>query len=252
LFVFWADGEIDIRRGMALFMIEIELPEKAAGILRQLRKKYRTEFDHLRIRDRELRVLQVADIEPLLNGRDPFADVSVFPFWVRLWEAALVLADTMVSMPVPDNRRLLELGAGLGAPGLAAAVAGYRVTLSDYEPHILDFQRVSAAANHLENVDFRLLDWHKPPAMARFDTIIGAEILFREDFFKPLLNIFRRFLAPGGTIYLAHNAERRSLGPFLEMAAEYFKIGVISRKITSADKEVTVLLNRLQFRDHPS
>jgi predicted nicotinamide N-methyase len=233
-------------------MAEIEFAEKAAGILRQLRKKYRIEFDDLRIRDCKLRILQVADIEPLLNGKDPFADVSAFPFWVRLWEAALILADTMVGMPVSPNNRLLELGAGLGAPGLAAAVAGYQVTLSDYEPHILDFQRVSAAANNLGNVEFRIIDWNQPPKMARFDTIIGAEILFREDFFKPLLNVFRRYLAPGGTIYLAHNADRRSLAPFLEMAAKDFKIGVISRKITSEDKEVTVLLNRLQLLDSSS
>ncbi len=233
-------------------MTETELPEKAAVILRQLRKKYKTEFDNLRFRDCELQILQVADIEPLLNGKDPFEDVTTFPFWVRLWEAALILADTMAGLPVPVNNRLLELGAGLAAPGLAAAAAGYQVTLSDYEPHILDFQRVSAAANNLKNVEFRIIDWNKPPEMARYDTIIGAEILFREDFFKPLLNIFRRYLAPGGTVYLAHSADRRSLAPFLEMAAEYFRIGVISRKITSADKEVTVLLNRLQLLDSAS
>lgn len=233
-------------------MNELELPEKAAGILRQLRKKYRTEFADLRIRDYELSILQVSDIEPLLNGKDPFEDVSTFPFWVRLWEAALVLADAMVSMPVPAGNRLLELGAGLGAPGLAAAAAGYQVTLSDYEPHILDFQRVSGAANKLTNVEFRIIDWNKPPEMARFDTIIGAEILFREDFAKPLLNLFRTCLAPGGTVYLAHNADRRSLAPFLEMAAKFFKIGTISRKITSEDKEITVLLNRLQLLAAPS
>ena len=105
-------------------MAEIDLSEKAAGILRQLDKKYKTEFDNLRIRDCELRILQVSDIAPLLDGKDPFEDVTTFPFWVRLWEAALVLADTMVSMPVPANSRLLELGAGLAAPGLAAAAAG--------------------------------------------------------------------------------------------------------------------------------
>jgi predicted nicotinamide N-methyase len=233
-------------------MAERALPEKTAAILRQLKKKYKTEFDRLRIRDLDLQLLQVSDIEPLLKGKDPFADVASFPFWVRLWEAALILADTIVGMPLPPNNRLLELGAGLGAPGLAAAAVGYRVTLSDYEPHILDFQKVSAAANKLDNVEFKIIDWNKPPEMPRFDTIIGAEILFREDFFEPLLKIMRRFLAPDGAIYLAHNADRRSLAPFLEMASQYFKIGVIPRKISTEDKEITVLLNRLQFRDDPA
>ncbi|MDF1578302.1 MAG: methyltransferase domain-containing protein [Desulfurivibrionaceae bacterium] len=233
-------------------MTEDALPEKVAGTLRQIRRKYKTEFGTLRVRDLDLRILQVSDIEPLLKGKDPFEDVSRFPFWVRLWDAALILADTMVNLPPPPGNRLLELGAGLGAPGLAAAAAGYRVTLSDYEPHILDFQRVSAAANNLQDVEFKIIDWNKPPAMARFDTIIGAEILFREDFFEPLLKILRRFLAPDGTVYLAHDAERLSLAPFLEMASRYFTIGVIRRKITTEDKEITVLLNRLRFREDNS
>ncbi len=227
------------------------LPPASKEILRRLRRRYRTEFDTLRLRGRELHILQVADIEPLLNGRDPFADVSGFPFWVRLWEAALLMADLMLAQPVPGgDRRLLELGAGLGAPGLAAACAGNRVTLSDYEPQILDFQRVSAAANGLTGVEFRIIDWLKPPKMPRFDTIIGAEILFRPDFFQPLLKIFLNYLAPGGTIYLAHDAERKSLAPFLKMAEEYFTIGTMARKLAGDDKEVTVLLNRLQFKEN--
>jgi predicted nicotinamide N-methyase len=228
-----------------------DLPPKAKEILRHLRRRYRTEFDNLRLRDRELRILQIADIEPLLHGRDPFDDVSNFPFWVRLWEAALLLSDLMLAQPVPPGGRLLELGAGLGAPGLAAACAGHRVTLSDYEPQILDFQRVSAAANGLTGIEFQLIDWLKPPKLERFETIIGAEILFRADFFGPLLKIFRNYLAPGGTIFLAHDASRRSLGAFLELAAEDFTIGTMVKKLTGNDKEVTVILNRLQRKVQP-
>ena len=225
------------------------LPPESKEILRRLRRRYRTEFDTLRLRERELKILQVADIEPLLNGRDPFEDVSRFPFWVRLWEAALLLSDLMLAQPMVPGQRLLELGAGLGAPGLAAALAGHRVTLSDYEPQILDFQRVSAAANGLRGIDFRLIDWLKPPKLEPFDTIIGAEILFRADFFAPLLKIFRNYLAPGGTIYLAHDATRKSLGAFLELAAADFTIGTMARKISGDDKEVTIVLNRLQRKD---
>jgi predicted nicotinamide N-methyase len=219
--------------------------------LRLLRRRYRTEFNPLRLRGRELTILQVADIEPLLQGRDPFEDVSSFPFWVRLWEAALLLSDLMLAQPVPSGGRLLELGAGLGAPGLAAALAGHQVTLSDYEPQILDFQRVSAAVNNLTGIEFRIIDWLRPPKLERYETIIGAEILFRADFFRPLLQIFRNYLAPGGTIYLAHDAGRKSLGPFLELAAEDFTIGTMARKLSGDGKEVTVILNRLQFKAPP-
>ena len=222
------------------------LPEKAQNVLKRIRKKYKVGFEPLRIRETELQILQVTDLEHLLAGKDPFADVSNFPFWVKLWESALMLADVMATIPANPGQRLLELGAGLGAPGLVAATRGYKVTLSDYEPHILDFQRVSAAANELTDVDFRMIDWTKPPEMDPFDIIIGAEILFRDDFFQPLLNVFRKYLAENGTIYIAHDVRRKSVPKFLDLAQKEFEIAVKAQKMKSEDGELTILINRLK------
>ena len=112
--------------------------------------------------------------------KDPFANVSEFPFWVKLWEAAIVLSYVMSSLPEPKGKTVLELGAGLGAPACAAA-AGFDVTISDYEAIIMDFQRVSAAASGLHNITTHL-DWLHPPELAPFDILAGAEIIFREEF----------------------------------------------------------------------
>lgn len=222
-----------------------KLPAKEAKKLSAIRKKYKVAFEKLRIGEHELEILKVTDLEPLLKGKDPFKNVSEFPFWVKLWEASMVLAQLLTSMSPKPGQKLLELGAGLGAPGLAAAACGYNVTLSDYEPHILDFQRISAAASNLTNVDYKIIDWLNPPDLQQFDTIVGAEILFREDFFEPLLNIFKKMLAPGGAIYLAHDARRKSLPLFLHKAEKEYKIAVSSRKMTSDDEELTILINRL-------
>jgi predicted nicotinamide N-methyase len=155
----------------------------------------------------------------------------------------------LTTPPAKEGQTLLELGAGLGAPGLAAALAGYRVTLTDYEPHILDFQRVSAAATGLKGVECRMLDWLKPSTLPRFDTLIGAEILFREEFFAPLLNIFRALLADQGVIYLAHDARRKSLPKFLRLAEKEYEIATNARKMRSNDKELTIIVNRLTRRN---
>ena len=117
---------------------------------------------------------------------------------------------------------MLELGAGLGAPGLAAASAGFDVTISDYEEIIMDFQKVSAAASGLNGIHFAHLDWLNPPAMEPFDVLAGAEILFRDEFFQPLLNIFKTCLKPDGVIYLAHDAKRQSLPKFLNTCPKRF------------------------------
>ena len=113
--------------------------------------------------------------------------------------AAIVLAQYLAGQQFAKGTRLLELGAGLGAPGLAAAAAGCSVTLTDYEEQILDFERISAAASRLEDVRFEILDWKNPPEMEQYDIIVGAEILFREEFFEPLLRFMRKALKPGGS-----------------------------------------------------
>ena len=224
------------------------LPEKEDRLLQKIRKKYKVKFDDLKIRDAQLRILRVTDLEALLKGKDPFKNVSEFPFWVKLWEASMLLADLLASMKPKPGQTLLELGAGMAAPGLAAAANGYKVTLSDYEPHILDFQKVSAAASGLTDVDFKIIDWLKPPAMQPFDTIVGAEILFREDFFEPLLQIFNKLLAPEGTIYLAHDVRRKSMPQFLIKAEKAYEIAVSERKIKKPDEEITIILTRLTPR----
>jgi predicted nicotinamide N-methyase len=229
-------------------IMSIELPEKVAKLLRKIRRNYTVDFEPLVMRDIELQLLQVQDLENILQGKDPFANISEFPFWIKLWEAAIILAEVSATLdPKVAGPRLLELGAGLGAPGLTAAARGFDVTLSDYEQVIMNFQRVSAAASGLKP-KFAFLDWTKNTDMEPFDTIIGAEILFREDLLDPLLRIFKNLLKPGGKIYLAHDLRRQTLYKFLDKAKGDYKI--MSKKIdlTSDDGRTTVMLNCLQAR----
>jgi predicted nicotinamide N-methyase len=222
-----------------------DLPEQAAKLLRTIRKDHKVAFEPFRTRDIEIQLLTVQDLESVLKGRDPFKNVSEFPFWVKLWEAAMVLADVAATLPPTAGPRLLELGAGLGAPGLVAAVKGFQVTLSDYEERILNFQRVSAAASGLK-VECRFIDWTKPPAMERFDTIIGAEILFRDDLLSPLLKLFDKLLAPGGTIYLSHDLRRKTMYTFLDMAQANYTIKAKKIELAAGDEATTVMLACLQ------
>ena len=160
----------------------------------------------------------------------------------------MVLADVAATLPPTAGPRLLELGAGLGAPGLVAAAKGFRVTLSDYEQRILDFQRVSAAASGLE-VDCRFIDWTKPPILEPFNTIIGAEILFREELLPPLLTLFDRLLAPGGAIYLTHDLRRKTLYAFLDKAQADYTIQAKKIELTAGDERSTVMLNCLRRKE---
>jgi len=224
------------------------LPDKEQGIYNSLRERYSLHFEVESVGPYRIRLLKPSDLEELLGGRDPFEDVTIFPFWARLWESAAALAQILVGSAGERPGRLLELGAGLGLPGLAAAYAGYEVVLSDYEPHIIDFQQVSRAANNLPRVSSILLDWLKPPQLEPFDVICGAEILFREEFIDPLLDICKNYLMTGGVVYLAHDVRRKCLPLFLRQAEADFVIGSRKMTINRSGQPADILVNRLQRR----
>ncbi len=227
------------------------LPDRERQLYNELKNRYKLHFDSVRINDHTIRLLKVTDLEEILDGKDPFANVSDFPFWIKLWEAAIVLAYALDSLREKSTKSLLELGAGLGLPGLTAAAAGFKVTLSDYEDIILDFQRVSCAASKLTNVSIENIDWLNPPQLELFDIIAGAEILFREEFFEPLLNIFRNYLKPNGLVYMAHNAERKSLSKFLKLASNDFDISISKQTLKKPDGNVDILINCLRHKKRP-
>lgn len=224
------------------------LPKKEKQIYNSIKEQYALTFDKIKIQGNTIRLLKVADIEEYLGGKDPFENVGDFPFWIKLWDSALILSYLLSSLP-EDNKQeksVLELGAGLGAPGLAAASVGFNVTLSDYEDIILDFERVSAAASGLKNVDVKFLDWLKPSELKQFDILAGAEIVYKEEFFEPLLHIFKTCLKPGGAIYLAHDARRQNLPNFLKLAEKDFKIAINKQEIKKVDGKQTILVNCLR------
>ncbi len=222
------------------------LPEEEREIYNRIKKQYKLTFDSLKIKEKKVRLLKVADIEEFLDGKDPFANVEEFPFWIKLWDSAMILSYMLASVPDSKGKRLLELGAGLGAPGLAAASVGFDVTLSDYEDIIMDFQRVSAAASGLDDVKIEFVDWLNPPEMEPFDVLAGAEILFREEFFDPLLNIFNNYLKPDGAIYLAHDARRKCLPKFLQKAQKDFKISINKQEIKRIEGNQIIIVNCLK------
>ena len=60
----------------------------------------------------------------------------------------------------------MEIGCGLGLPGIAALSKGLRVTFSDYDPLALRFAADNARANGFTDFKVLQLDWRHPPADA--------------------------------------------------------------------------------------
>jgi len=234
-------------KGWGLPPEHVEVPHPVASIYDRLKRKCGAGFEEIEVRGERFYILAPQDLEPFVADRDIFEDVSQFPFWVKIWESSLALAHLMATLPPVKGQRVLELGAGLGVSGLVASRFGHNVLITDYEDEVLDFPRVSAQVNQCNTCLFHTLDWLNPPDLGKFDVIIGSEILFHQKFFDPLLDIFSRFLAQNGVVYMAHDSRRQSLAPFLSLCEGVFSIGVKKMEMKGGSEAYSIILTRLSW-----
>ncbi len=223
---------------------KVIVPEEALPIVKRLNAKYQLDFECVKVLDKTFYFLHVADLTPLLTG-PVFKNAPEFPFWVKIWEASLVLAEFIAKMPPDKDKRILEVGAGMAVPGMVASSFGHDVTVTDYEDEILDFARASAIINKCPDLRCEPLDWFEPSDLGRFEIILASEVLFHKRFFQPLLDVLEKYLAPGGVIYMSHEADRETLLPFFRMCEDKFKIAMQKRHFKRGDKELDILLTRL-------
>ena len=148
-----------------------------------------------------------------LRLASPDVEVGRRSVYAHLWPAGAVLAEQLTGPLAAGiaGRAVIELGCGLGAPGLAAARAGGRVTLTDVEPDALALALANARANQLA-VELAPLRWGDVPAAlrGRFDVVIGADVTYDARERAPLLATIAELLAPGGVAWLA-DPERTTL-----------------------------------------
>ena len=119
--------------------------------------------------DQTFLIQRPSESDRLLNHPAVHAANAVddyMPYWADLWPAARMLAKALCDEQVQAGEEALEIGCGLGLPGVVAP-CGLRVTFSDYDAWALHFASVNARLNGFN--DFRLLqlDWRDPPADLR-------------------------------------------------------------------------------------
>jgi predicted nicotinamide N-methyase len=217
--------------------------------LREIEKRFGIETTPVTVRGKTLQIAQVRDIERLVEKQfsreDPLAD---FPFWARIWEASIILADQLAQLEPDDGKEMLEIGAGIGLSGLFAAAFGHKVTITDYDQDALCFAMHSAGINGLDKVRFQTLDWCAPVLYKKYHYIIGSEVLFNEKLLLPLYELLQKALAPDGIVFLAHDKSRMSPCRFFDLAQKDFKIECRARVMRAADEEFHIVLHRLTRR----
>jgi predicted nicotinamide N-methyase len=163
------------------------------------------------------------DMEELLDlpsVQSAFYADSYMPYWADIWPAARMLARAVLETDWPPGQTALEIGCGLGLAGLAALSKGMRVIFSDYDLTAVAFAERNAKLNGFTNFTARPFDWRDPPTDLLVPVILGSDLTYEERNNDPLLYLFDKMLAPGGTILLT-DQDRPSTPAFIAKLEQF-------------------------------
>lgn len=146
--------------------------------------------------------------------------------------------------------RVLELGCGIGLPGILCALQGCQVTLTD-QSEVLGITHKNVAANDIAHaVTVAELVWGSALphscAQADFDLVIGADILYRSDQLDALLHTLLQVSRPQTEVFLAYKQRIKSDERFFTAAARDFEITTVwseAGSVTAGPQELAALIS---------
>jgi len=135
--------------------------------------------------------------------REHFAADEYMPYWADLWPGARMLGKTLLREPSwPPGLTALEVGCGLGLPGVVALSLGMRVIFSDYDATALHFAAENARDNGLTNFETLPMDWRFPPSGLKVPLLLASDLIYEMRNVGPLIQLVKKVLAPGGECLL--------------------------------------------------
>ncbi|MEO5947036.1 MAG: methyltransferase [Chitinophagaceae bacterium] len=125
------------------------------------------------------------------------------PYWAQVWHAAIGLCIFLQQHPeYIKNRTVLELGAGLGLPGIVAAATAKDICISDKSPEVIAIVQQSVLHHQLNNVSCKVIDWNDIDAVPVSEVVLLSDINYEPDAFAALTKMIVHFLDNNCTIIL--------------------------------------------------
>jgi len=140
----------------------------------------------------------------------------------RVWDCAVVLAKFLEQQDLRTpgflkEKRAVEMGAGTGIVGLAAAHLGAHVTITDVDSVVPALQK-NAALNPGVVVNAAALDWMDPEgcaALGRAEVVLGADIVWMMELIAPMVHSMARLCTENTVIYFAYQSRSSSADELL-------------------------------------
>ncbi len=176
-----------------------------------------------RLDEKELTILHVAAMLTHTDESHFLLELAnPLPYGIALWSATIALAhDIAFRAEAFRGKRILELGAGTGLPGILCAWLGAkRVVQTDRNELVMSLCKRNCERNNIVTIEHRLADWTNWNDTAQYDWILGSDILYGVEMQPHLRKIFASNLAPTGRILLSDPFRSGSLRLLESMEAD--------------------------------
>jgi len=234
-------------------MISLEAPAlspEQAAVVQQTLDDLNTQFDvvqtDIRIGPRVVTLHHPRDADDLIDEA-AFAIDERLPYWADVWPSARVLAERLLTTRV-DERRLLEVGCGSGLVSVAAAIAGFDVTSTDYYDEALRFTALNVLVNTGVLIDTRAADWRRfPHDIGRFDLVVASDVLYEPEHASLVAAVIDRTLTARGSAMIA-DPGRLAAPQFVEQCKERGMPAAIVDRIPFEEGEIRQTIDIYEVR----
>jgi predicted nicotinamide N-methyase len=142
-----------------------------------------------------------------------FAADEYMPYWADLWPVSRMLARAILREDWPAGTTALEVGCGLGLPGIVALSKGIRVVFSDCDQTAVRFAASNARLNGFRDFETLAMDWRHPPEERRFPLILCSDLCYERRHVEPVVALVAKLLTPEGVCLLTD--QDRPPAPYL-------------------------------------
>ncbi len=193
--------------------------------------KYKTRTETYDICGISIKITVLTDVDRLFDefmlrtDRDEDMKDERIPYWADLWASSIALARHIVKCGrITKDTQVLEIGCGLGLPGIVAGKLGAKVTMTDYLEPPLAFAKHNWQLNNTGKAQFKLLDWRKASDAFASDIVLASDIAYESRAFPILPNAFKLLTKPHGLILVSEPGRSYAKDFFKSLPEKGFKV----------------------------